>query len=235
MTAIARTLPITNQQKNKASSNAVAVQTELYGVITHLKSINWSKHKKVLFLKFIHVFTMSFYYNNYSVYLLEKYGMTSKSIGYVISFQSLVGSAVSLLSSQIQQLYEWWYPPQRASAVQIVHCSVAVAVALIGLSFVNTLTGLLLWVIPLASGAALLRTLTTELLVQLSLPKERGSLLGVAQSFTALSRLCTPIISGVASDMYGTLAVSSLSQMMATAGAIFAHVLLKGEYLQHYT
>lgn len=234
-TAIVRILPISHHRKNRTSSDNLGIKAELYRVITHLKSMNWGKHKKVLFLKFIFVFTMSFYYNNYSVFLQEKYGMTSKYVGYIIAFQSLVGSATSLLSSQIQHLYEWWYPPQRASAVQIVHSFTAVAAALIGVSFTNTSMGLLLWLIPLASGAALLRILMVELLVQLSLPQERGSLLGVAHSFSALSRLCTPIIAGVASDIYGTQAVSFLSQVIAASGAFLAHYFLKGEYLQHYT
>lgn len=160
--------------------------------------------------------------------------MTPKSVGYIISFQSIIGSGSSLLSGQIQHLYEWQYPPQHASAVQVVHCFTAMAAGLIGISYVESTMGLLLWLIPLASGAALVRTLLTELLVQKASPQERGSLLGASHSFSAMSRLCTPLISGIATDLYGTSAVSLLSQIMATVGAFSAHYLLKGEYLQHY-
>ncbi|KAE8741858.1 hypothetical protein FOCC_FOCC012606 [Frankliniella occidentalis] len=165
---------------------------------------------------------------------IEKYGMTPKSVGYIISFQSIIGSGTSFLSGQIQHIYEWRYPPQKASAVQIVHCFIAMTAGLVGVSFVDSTLGLLLALMPLASGAALLRTLLTELLVQKASPQERGSLLGASHSFSAMSRLTTPVIAGIASDWYGTSAVSSLSQIGATVGAIAAHRILKGEYLEHY-
>ncbi|KAK3907705.1 Major facilitator superfamily domain-containing protein 9 [Frankliniella fusca] len=168
------------------------------------------------------------------VSLQEKYGMTSKSVGYIISFQSIIGSGTSFLSGQIQHIYEWRYPPQKAAAVQIVHCFVAMTAGLVGVSYADSTLGLLLWLMPLASGAALLRTLLTELLVQKASPQERGSLLGASHSFSAMSRLTTPLIAGFASDWYGTSAVSLLSQLAAAVGAIVAHRLLKGEYLEHY-
>lgn len=232
--AVARTLPASHQPRSRASRSNAGIQEEFFRVITHLKSVNWSKHQKLLILKLILVFTLSFYFSNYSLLLQEKYGMTPKSIGYIISFQSIIGSGTSLLSGQIQHLYEWQYPPQHASAVQIVHCFTAMAAGLIGIGYVESTVGLLLWLIPLASGAALVRTLLIELLVQKASPQERGSLLGASHSFSAMSRLCTPLISGIATDLYGTSAVSLLSQIMAAVGAFSAHYLLKGEYLQHY-
>ncbi|XP_026281292.1 major facilitator superfamily domain-containing protein 9 [Frankliniella occidentalis] len=231
--AVAQILPASHHTRNRRERH-LGIQEEFYQMISHLTGIDWSKHKKILVLKLILVFTLSFYYNNFSIMLQEKYGMTPKSVGYIISFQSIIGSGTSFLSGQIQHIYEWRYPPQKASAVQIVHCFIAMTAGLVGVSFVDSTLGLLLALMPLASGAALLRTLLTELLVQKASPQERGSLLGASHSFSAMSRLTTPVIAGIASDWYGTSAVSSLSQIGATVGAIAAHRILKGEYLEHY-
>lgn len=203
-------------------------------MLSHLRGISWSKHQKILTLKLILVFSLSFYFSNTFLMLQEKFGMTSKSIGYMISYQSIIGSGTSLLSSQIQHIYEWQYPPQKASAVQIVHCFIAVAAGLVGISYASSTAALLAWLIPLASGAALLRTLLTELLVQKASPQERGSLLGAAHSFSAMSRLCTPLIAGITTDWYGASGVLFLSQSGAVLGAVAANYLLKGEYLEHY-
>lgn len=232
--AIAQTLPASHHSRNRATRNRPGIQEEFTKMLEHLKGISWSKHQNILILKLVHVFALSFYFNNYSVLLQEKYGMTPKSVGYIISFQSMIGSGTSFLSGQIQHIYEWRYPPQKASAVQIVHCFVAMTAALVGISYVDSMPALLMWLIPLASGAALLRTVLTELLVQKASPQERGSLLGAAHSFSAMSRLCTPLVAGIASDWYGTSAVSLLSQVVAGIGAFSAHHLLKGDYLEHY-
>lgn len=231
--AVSLTLPITHHSK-PAARRSQGLQNEFYRVVFHLRGINWAKHQKIFILKFIYVFSLSFYFSNFSMVLKERYGMTPKSVGYMISFQSLIGSGTGLLSSQIQHIYEWRYPPQKAASVQIVHCFVAMTVALVGMSYVNSTVALLIWLIPLASGAALLRTLLTELLVQKASPKERGSLLGAAHSFSAMSRLCTPLIGGLAADWYGNNAVSVLSQIGTAVGALTAHYLLKSEYLAHY-
>ncbi|XP_022207020.2 major facilitator superfamily domain-containing protein 9 isoform X1 [Nilaparvata lugens] len=208
------------------SLNVCKLESSVFRILKDLTCVEWSKFWDVFAFKFILSTSLSLFFNNYYLFAQTMYGISSKHIGYLISVQSLTAALFGTSIAHFHGLYNNSTPYSR----KILHCFIVFTVSLCG---ILTAPGVLMYyisVIILNGCTALLRTLTTELLLDRTSPEHRGSLMGAGNSINSCARFVSPLVAGFIQDRYGTSQVVVVSTSVAFLGTILS--LTMGSYEQ---
>ncbi|RZF46757.1 hypothetical protein LSTR_LSTR002620 [Laodelphax striatellus] len=200
---------------NKDIPNKI-LEVSVFRIINDLTCVEWSKFWDVFAFKFILSASLSLFFNNYYLFAQTMYGVSSKHIGYLISVQSL---ASALFGTQIAHFHAL-YSRSTAYIRKILHCFIVFTLSLCGILLAPGVMTYTMFLIVLNGCSALLRILTTELLLNRTSPEHRGSLMGAGNSINSSARFVSPLIAGFIQDQYGTSQVVVLSTSVAFLGTI---------------
>lgn len=169
-------------------------EKETFQALKLITQLNWENYWDIFLVKFFLSLAVLVYRNNFTVTLTKTLGLSLKSIGYVVSFYSIVSSLSGFLIGYIARFYH-----NHSSLLQ--HVAVLQMISLIGLTFANTLPSLIVFLIPFAISNSVARVCVTSLTVQRCRKNEKGKVVGVGQSITSGSRMIAPILAGIAQQV----------------------------------
>lgn len=183
-----------------------------------LYHIKWSIYWDVFMFKALISFAMGIYYSNYVSYLQTQYSLTPKYIGYVISFQSIVGSISSFFIGYINS----FYIHDKDYSIRNFHIFILLSVALIGLISSYSVWVYSFWLIPLAIGNATGRLVTLEMVLKKS-QGHAGTLIGASNSVRSLTGVVSPMVSGLIGEYIGAQYPIYASLCSITIGVILSY------------
>ncbi|CAG9795171.1 unnamed protein product [Diatraea saccharalis] len=181
------------------TSIAQSVFSSVKETFIGLYRVKWSEFWDIFIFKALIGFAMGVYYSNYALYLKTQYELTPKYVGYVISFQGVVGSVSSFFMGFINSFYH----QDTDYSLRNFHVFVLLSLSLLGLILSFHVYIYVLWLIPLAIGNAVGRLVTLEMILKRSHGDHRGTLIGASNSIRSLSGVVAPIVAGFIGQYFG--------------------------------
>ncbi|PZC85587.1 major facilitator superfamily domain-containing protein 9 [Helicoverpa armigera] len=182
--------------------------------------IEWSKYWDIFMFKALISFAMGVYYSNYSLYLKTVYELSPKYIGYVISFQGVIGSISSYFIGYINS----FYIHDKDYSIRNFHVFLLTSVSLVGLALSFNVFLYTFWLIPMAVGNATGRLVTLEMVLKRSHGDHRGTLIGASNSVRSLTGVVAPMVAGVIGEFYGVSYVIYASLCSTTLGIVLSYL-----------
>lgn len=190
-----------------------------------LLTIDWSKFWDIFMLKAFIGFAMSVYYSNYSLFLNNTYDLTRKQIGYIISFQGVIGSISSYFMGSVNSLYR----KDDDYSVRHFHVFVLTCGSFLGLLMSSSIYFYLFWLIPLAVGNAMGRLVSLDMLLKRGGNTHRGTLIGASNSVRSLTGVVAPMVAGYISQYAGLSNVIYASFLSTLLGLVISYHSLKNK------
>ncbi|XP_049870036.1 major facilitator superfamily domain-containing protein 9-like [Pectinophora gossypiella] len=205
-----------SREKHGAVSQNVVnfVTLSLRQSVIELYKVNWYKFWDVFMLKALIGFAMGVYYSNYSLYLKTIYLLSPKYVGYVISFQGVIGSLSSFFMGYINRLY----CEDNDYSLRNLHVFAIISISLIGMILSSNVYVYAFWLIPLAIGNATGRLVTLEMILRRSHGHHRGTLIGASNSVRSLSGIVAPMVAGLIGQYVGVTYVIYASLLATLIG-----------------
>ncbi|XP_061711077.1 major facilitator superfamily domain-containing protein 9-like isoform X1 [Cydia pomonella] len=187
--------------------------------VLELYKIEWSKYGNIFFFKGLLGFAMSLYYSNYVLYLKTTYELTPKYIGYIISFQGIVGSICSYYMGYINS----FYTKDKDYSVRNFHVFLILSLSILGLINSFNIYMYALFLIPLAIGNAVGRLVTLEMILKRSHNKHRAALIGASNSVRSLSGVVAPMVAGLIGQYYSVQHVVYVTFFVVSLGSLASY------------
>lgn len=207
----------------KYSNILLNVGSSLKQSVLELYTIEWSKYWNVFIFKGLVGFAMGVYYSNYALYLKTQYMLSPKYVGYVISFQGIIGSLCSYFISYINMFYKTDHDFSQRN----FHVFLLLSASLLGMIMSSNVIIYILWLIPLAMGNAISRLVTLEMILKRCDSEHRGTLIGAANSVRSLSGVVAPMTAGCIGQYVGVPYVIYASFFSTFIGSIMSYNLRK--------
>lgn len=135
------------------------------------------------------------YYSNFVLALEERFGVSPKTTGYLISYSSALGALAGFALGPIMRLYG------HDSHRILLHANTLTFLLLLLYSATRTMAAVVLSSTLLSFSSAIGRTCITDLQLTVGGARTSGTLIGVGQSVTAVGRIVAPLLSGVAQEV----------------------------------
>lgn len=213
--------PIKRKEENKEIQTSLV--NKLFSSVrqsfVELFHIDWFKYWDIFMFKALIGFAMGVYYSNYSLYLKTEYDLSPKYIGYVISFQGIIGSVSSFFIGYINS----FYIHDKDYSIRNLHVFIVTSISLLGLALSFNVIVYAFWLIPLAIGNAIGRLVTLEMVLKRSDGGHRGTLIGASNSVRSLTGVVAPMVSGVIGEFYGVSYVIYASLCSTMLGVILSY------------
>lgn len=213
----------TNRQRS--GSLLYSIGSGLKQSVMELLNIRWSKYWDIFMLKVFIGFAMSVYYSNYSLYLSTTFELTRKQIGYIISFQGIIGSISSYFMGSINSLYANDYN----YLTRNFHVFVLICGSFFGLLLSYNVYFYIFWLSPLAIGNAIGRLVTLEMLLKRCHNTHRGTLIGASNSVRSLTGVVAPMVAGYISHYIGLSYVIYTSCLSTLIGLVVSYRSLQNK------
>ncbi|KAK4303930.1 hypothetical protein Pmani_024104 [Petrolisthes manimaculis] len=200
---------VTSQQEKPREA-----QESLRNVVQIMREMDWKLFGDIFLVDFFLTFGTFCYRSSFVLLIDQMFGANPRTIGYIISFQGIIGAVAGLLTGRISKYYN---DPQ----FELYHCSVVQALVFFALTFAPNIASVILLLIPLSISGTIIHTSTSNILIQRSHPSKVGSVTGFGQSIQAMAGMTTPLLSSLAQEVsvYGPGMMASLS---AVTGAVLA-------------
>uniref|UniRef100_T1J905 Major facilitator superfamily (MFS) profile domain-containing protein n=1 Tax=Strigamia maritima TaxID=126957 RepID=T1J905_STRMM len=187
---------------------------------TFITTLEYTKLLDVFLLRFLITFSISLYRENFVLILNEKYSISSKTSGYILSYQAVITVISSFLVAPLM-IYTGMYS-------LLFYCTLILCVTLFSLTASRELWTVIVFLIPLGFCNSTLCNVITELLVARSKTELCGTVVGLGHSIMALSRMLAPVISGflLDRDVNGPAAVAtgfSVITVIVTTWIVYKH------------
>lgn len=216
-----------NRAKKRQHSESLlhSIAISLKQSVMELRNIDWSKYWDIFMLKAFIAFAMSVYYSNYSLYLSTTFELTRKQIGYIISFQGVVGSVSSYFMGFINSLYR----NDDDYINRNFHVFVLICGSFLGLLLTYNVYIYIFWLSPLAIGNAIGRLVTLEMLLKRGHHTHRGTLIGASNSVRSLTGVVAPMVAGYISQYVGLSYVIYTSFFSTLLGLVISYHKLQNK------
>lgn len=183
----------------------------------HLKEVDWSEYWPLLFMRMVYTATASTLMVLFGFILVEVFKLTPSQVGYTISANSTISVATGFTIARLEPFF------RKYSAFK--KCFFSFILLFIGhfcLSFVPNLMFFMLCMIPICAAGTLIDVFLNEILSKTCNDHNRGTLEGAMSSSIAVGRFVTPMVAGLAMDLYGTGGVCMFAALVAISGATLA-------------
>ncbi|XP_046847456.1 major facilitator superfamily domain-containing protein 9-like [Xenia sp. Carnegie-2017] len=134
------------------------------------------------------------YRSNFTAMLDYRYGVNAKTTGYIISYGSIAG-AISGMS--VGSIYSYIQSDVKMMSIG----GILMMSSLFGIAMSPSIYTVLICMIPLALSSAIMRVNSYNLMLKRVKPKEKGAVMGIADSLTSIARMLSPAIAGFAEEV----------------------------------
>ncbi|KAL3056089.1 hypothetical protein OYC64_018735 [Pagothenia borchgrevinki] len=150
------------------------------------------------------------YYSNFSLAMEERFSLTPKVTGYLISYSSTLGALAGFLVGPVTQLYG------NNMAALLLHSTLLTCLLIFLYAAAPSVAQVLVSSTFFAISTSIGRTCITDLELQRGGVQASGTLIGAGQSVTAVGRVLAPLLSGLAQE-FSPCGPPSLGVLLALA------------------
>ncbi|XP_021085931.1 major facilitator superfamily domain-containing protein 9 isoform X2 [Mesocricetus auratus] len=168
---------------------------EVTSALKDMKSLIFSALWDIFLVRLLMGVAVMLYYSNFVLALEERFGVRPKTTGYLISYTSALGTLAGFAVGPILQLYK------HDSYMVLLHSSVLTCLLLLLYSVASTMGVVVFSSTLLSFSTSIGRTCTTDLQLSAGGAQASGTVIGVGQSVTAVSRIIAPLLSGVVQEI----------------------------------
>jgi DHA1 family tetracycline resistance protein-like MFS transporter len=150
----------------------------------------------------------------FSLYALEKFGLTATQTGYILAYVGVVAVITQgfLVGKLVHALRE---------DVLILACAGLLAVGLAAWAWAPTVPIMLVAVAPVAFAGGMLNTLLSSTLTKAVDHSETGGILGFSAAIESSTRIIAPVLGGALLQELGAWAPGALGAVLMTGLAIY--------------
>ncbi|XP_007883396.1 major facilitator superfamily domain-containing protein 9 [Callorhinchus milii] len=209
-------------RKSKTSqslwSQCLSVGQKIQGVVC---SNLWD----VFLVRFLMSLAVLLYYNNFFLAVEERFGVSPRLIGYLISYGGMIGALSGFTTGYITRLYN------NNIHLMKLHSSILTFSVLLLYSITTSI-----WVVVFCTTVFNFSTTigsmcTTAMELSRDESQARGTLIGAGQSVTAVSRILASILSGIVQE-FNVCGPPKLGAALALL-AIFIMIIVQAELRQN--
>ncbi|XP_066233605.1 major facilitator superfamily domain-containing protein 9 isoform X1 [Saccopteryx leptura] len=168
---------------------------EVMITLQNMKSLIFSELWDIFLVRLLMATAVMLYYSNFVLALEERFGMRPKVTSYLISYSSALGALAGLVLGPVMWLYK------HNCYKVLLHSSALTFLLLLLYCLAPTVGAVIFSSTLLSFSTAIGRTCITDLQLTAGGPQAKGTLIGVGQSVTAVGRVITPLLSGVAQEV----------------------------------
>ncbi|XP_034377905.1 major facilitator superfamily domain-containing protein 9 [Arvicanthis niloticus] len=182
----------------KARKNERKVQApwvEVMSALKDMKNLIFSALRDIFIVRFMMGVAIMLYYSNFVLGLEERFGLRPKITGYLISYTSALGTLAGFAVGPILRLY------RHNSHMVVLHFSALTSLLLLVYSTTGSMAMVVVSSTLLSFTTSIGRTCITDLQLSVGGAQTSGTVIGVGQSVTAVSRILAPLLSGVAQEI----------------------------------
>lgn len=195
-----------------------SVKQEVVKAAQTLRSIDWKTYGDAFTIRFLFALAVSIYFSNQSLYLQEKYYLSQKHIGYILSFYNIVGTTSGLL---IGYLTKTFYQNDNDCNKRLLHFFSVITVCYALLYFAPNIGTYIFILIPQGISSMIIRIVTMEFILSKPHTNKKGTISGALGSVMSIARFISPITSGIIGDVFGESAV----MLSAVAPSLLATII----------
>ena len=167
-----------------------------------------------MFLRFLLTFSVLMMRANFSIFITEKFDVDNKTLGYITSLNSIVGT-LSLAS--VGYITAFYNNPN----TQLKHASFLLSASLMFISFAPSVPFVIVGFIPLSIATSNSKVCLTNLSLSRATEDDKGALIGLSYSVSSFSRTISPTLVGTMQE-YDVTLPCYFSGLMAMTAAIMS-------------
>ncbi|KAM5251485.1 major facilitator superfamily domain-containing protein 9 isoform 2-T2 [Hipposideros larvatus] len=169
--------------------------TEVMSTLRVMRSLLFSDMWDIFLVHLLMAVAVMLYYSNFVLALEERFGVSPKTTGYLISYSNALGALAGFALGPIMRLYE------HNSHRILLHSNTLTLLLLLLYSTARTMAAVVLSSTLLCFSTVIGRTCVMDLQLTVGGARASGTLIGVGQSVTAVGRIVAPLLSGVAQEV----------------------------------
>lgn len=177
------------------------------------KISSMSSTLELLVIRFVMGFSMLVFRSNFNSMLEFHFNTSPKTIGYIMSYNGLVGGFSGILVGQISKFYN------HNDTKMLLHFSLILTASILGITFSPSIFYVAVFIAPLAVSSAVSRVCVTNLTFHRSRVDEKGMILGLGNSLLSFARMISPALGGVAQEV-NVYAPGSIGALIAGIGVL---------------
>ncbi|XP_075192599.1 major facilitator superfamily domain-containing protein 9 isoform X2 [Anomaloglossus baeobatrachus] len=213
-----------SQESNDIMTNrsAQTLWAQIVSVFKKVTGVAFSQMWDIFLVRLLLAVAVMLYYSNFALAMEERFHMTPRMTGYLISYGSTLGALAGFSLGPLSRLYQY------NIYTMLLHSSVLTFFSILLYSVAPKLWIVVLSSTFLAFSTSIGRTCIVDLELTLGQKHGSGTLIGVGQSVTSVGRILVPLFSGIAQE-YSPCGPPQLGAVLALA-SIFIMYKSKSHY-----
>ncbi|XP_056412073.1 major facilitator superfamily domain-containing protein 9 isoform X2 [Hyla sarda] len=202
--------------------SAQTLWAQIVSVFKKVTGVAFSQMWDIFLVRLLIAVAVMLYYSNFALAMEERFHMTPRMTGYLISYGSTLGALAGFSLGPLSRLYQY------NSYTMLLHSSVLTFFSILLYSVAPKMWIVILSSTFLAFSTSIGRTCIVDLELTLGHKHGSGTLIGVGQSVTSVGRILVPLFSGIAQE-YSPCGPPQLGAVLALA-SIFLMYKSKSHY-----
>ncbi|XP_069827080.1 major facilitator superfamily domain-containing protein 9 isoform X2 [Dendropsophus ebraccatus] len=204
------------------SRSAQTLWAQIVSVLTKVTGVAFSQMWDIFLVRLLIAVAVMLYYSNFALAMEERFHLTPRMTGYLISYGSTLGALAGFSLGPLSRLYQY------NTYTMLLHSSVLTFFSILLYSVAPKMWIVILSSTFLAFSTSIGRTCIVDLELTLGHKHGSGTLIGVGQSVTSVGRILVPLFSGIAQE-YSPCGPPQLGAVLALA-SIFLMYKSKSYY-----
>nr|DBA33236.1 TPA: hypothetical protein GDO54_000949 [Pyxicephalus adspersus] len=194
----------------KSDNDAQTLWVQIISVFKKVTGVAFSEMWDIFLVRLLMAISVMLYYSNFALAMEERFHMTPRMTGFLISYGSTLGALAGFSLGPLSKLYQY------NTYTMLLHSSVLTFFSILVYSVAPKMWIVILSSTFLAFSTSIGRTCIVDLELTLGEQYGSGTLIGVGQSVTSVGRILVPILSGIAQE-YSPCGPPQLGAMLALA------------------
>lgn len=179
-------------EKLREAANGKSIQRHS-GLLAFIQNIDWHNVWDLFLVRFLLGCAVLVSRSNFTMLLEYKYSATPSTVGYVISYGSIVATIAGWFVGRISKFYQ-------NDSQMLRHAAITQMFSLLAIAMAPSLWVMILCSTPLNISSAIARVSSTNLTIMRSHRHETGTLLGLGASVMSIARMLAPFFGGLAQE-----------------------------------
>ncbi|XP_044142698.1 major facilitator superfamily domain-containing protein 9 [Bufo gargarizans] len=213
-----------SQEFNEEIPNEPAhtLWAQIIYVFNKVTGVAFSQMWDIFLVRLLMAVAVMLYYSNFALAMEERFHLTPRMTGYLISYGSTLGALAGFSLGPLSRLYQY------NIYTMLLHSSILTFFSILLYSVAPKMWTVVLSSTFLAFSTSIGRTCIVDLELTLGQKHGSGTLIGVGQSVTSVGRIVVPLFSGIAQE-YSPCGPPQLGAVLALA-SIFLMYKSKSYY-----
>ncbi|XP_063300703.1 major facilitator superfamily domain-containing protein 9 isoform X2 [Pelobates fuscus] len=168
--------------------------TQVVSAFRKVGSVAFSHMWEIFLVRLLSAIAVMLYYSNFALAMEERFHMTPRMTGYLISYGSTLGVLAGFLLGPLSRIYK------HNSYIMLLHSNILTFFSILVYSLAPKMWIVVLALTLLAFSTNIGRTCIVDLELTQGVKHGSGTLIGVGQSVTSVGRILVPLWSGIAQE-----------------------------------